>query len=450
MKKFVKNYIILYMPKYFYITTYGCQMNVHESEKIAGILSELGFEPCNDINDSDIAVFNTCCIRENAENHAYGNIGMLKKLKEKNKNLIIAVGGCLTQQMGKADVLHKKFPYVDIIFGTHNLGNLKQLILKKQNQKKAVIEIEDSEGKICENERPLRTSYPNAWLNITYGCNNFCSYCIVPYVRGRERSRRSDDIIKEAEELVASGYKEITLLGQNVNSFANGTDDISFPELLNRIAAIDGKFRLRFMTSHPKDFSEELAKAIAASDKICKAVHLPVQSGSNAVLKAMNRKYTAEDYLKKVEILRRYVPDCAITTDLIVGFPNETDEDFEDTLKLVKQVGFASAFTFVYSRREGTVAANMDGQIPEDISKSRIMKLIELVNSLTREQTVKYAGKSVEILCEDFDKKRGLYLGRDEYGRMAYFPSDKNVIGEFVNVKINAANGVSLTGEKVD
>lgn len=450
MKKFVKNYIILYMPKYFYITTYGCQMNVHESEKIAGILSELGFEPCNDINDSDIAVFNTCCIRENAENHAYGNIGMLKKLKEKNKNLIIAVGGCLTQQMGKADVLHKKFPYVDIIFGTHNLGNLKQLILKKQNQKKAVIEIEDSEGKICENERPLRTSYPNAWLNITYGCNNFCSYCIVPYVRGRERSRRSEDIIKEAEELVASGYKEITLLGQNVNSFANGTDDISFPELLNRIAAIDGKFRLRFMTSHPKDFSEELAKAIAASDKICKAVHLPVQSGSNAVLKAMNRKYTAEDYLKKVEILRRYVPDCAITTDLIVGFPNETDEDFEDTLKLVKQVGFASAFTFVYSRREGTVAAKMDGQIPEDVSKSRIMKLIELVNSLTREQTVKYAGKSVEILCEDFDKKRGLYLGRDEYGRMAYFPSDKNVIGEFVNVKINSANGVSLTGEKVD
>jgi len=450
LKKFVKNYIILYMPKYFYITTYGCQMNVHESEKIAGILSELGFEPCNDINDSDIAVFNTCCIRENAENHAYGNIGMLKKLKEKNKNLIIAVGGCLTQQMGKADVLHKKFPYVDIIFGTHNLGNLKQLILKKQNQKKAVIEIEDSEGKICENERPLRTSYPNAWLNITYGCNNFCSYCIVPYVRGRERSRRSEDIIKEAEELVTSGYKEITLLGQNVNSFANGTDDISFPELLNRIAAIDGKFRLRFMTSHPKDFSEELAKAIAASDKICKAVHLPVQSGSNAVLKAMNRKYTAEDYLKKVEILRRYVPDCAITTDLIVGFPNETDEDFEDTLKLVKQVGFASAFTFVYSRREGTVAANMDGQIPEDVSKSRIMKLIELVNSLTREQTVKYAGKSVEILCEDFDKKRGLYLGRDEYGRMAYFPSDKNVIGEFVNVKINAANGVSLTGEKVD
>lgn len=438
------------MQKFFHIVTYGCQMNVHESEKIAGILAELGYVSCEDISKADIVVFNTCCIRENAENHAFGNIGMLKKLKAEKRGMIIAVGGCLPQQMGKAANLHEKFPYVDIIFGTHNLGNLKQLILKKQNQKKAVIEIEDSEGKICENERPLRTSYPNAWLNITYGCNNFCSYCIVPYVRGRERSRRSEDIIKEAEELVASGYKEITLLGQNVNSFANGTDDISFPELLNRIAAIDGKFRLRFMTSHPKDFSEELAKAIAASDKICKAVHLPVQSGSNAVLKAMNRKYTAEDYLKKVEILRRYVPDCAITTDLIVGFPNETDEDFEDTLKLVKQVGFASAFTFVYSRREGTVAANMDGQIPEDISKSRIMKLIELVNSLTREQTVKYAGKSVEILCEDFDKKRGLYLGRDEYGRMAYFPSDKNVIGEFVNVKINAANGVSLTGEKVD
>lgn len=438
------------MAKYFYITTYGCQMNVHESEKIAGILSELGYEPCDDIKNCDIAVFNTCCIRENAENHAFGNIGMLKKLKEKNRNLLIAVGGCLTQQLGKADILHKKFPYVDIIFGTHNLGNLKELILKKQKQKKAVIEIEESEGKVCENEKPLRTSYPNAWLNITYGCNNFCSYCIVPYVRGRERSRRSENIIKEAEELVAAGYKEITLLGQNVNSFANGADDISFPELLNRIAAIDGKFRLRFMTSHPKDFSEELAKVIAENDKICNAVHLPVQSGSDAVLKAMNRKYTAEDYLKKVEILRKYVPDCAITTDLIVGFPGETEEDFEDTLNLVKKVGFASAFTFVYSKRDGTVAAKMDGQIPEEVSKQRIMKLIELVNSLTRGQTVKYVGKTVEILCEDFDKKRGLYLGRDELGRMAYFPSDKNVIGEFVNVKINAANGVSLTGEKVD
>lgn len=437
------------MAKYYHITTYGCQMNVHESEKIAGILSELGYTACENIEDSDIAVFNTCCIRENAENHAFGNIGMLKKLKAKKRDMIIAVGGCLTQQIGKADTLHEKFPYVDIIFGTHNLNNLKELILKKRKQKKAVIEIEDSEGAICEGEKPLRRSYPNAWINITYGCNNFCSYCIVPYVRGRERSRRSEDIINEAKELIAQGYKEITLLGQNVNSYANGTDDISFPELLAKIANIDGKFRLRFMTSHPKDFSEELAKVIAENPKICHAVHLPVQSGSDAVLKAMNRKYSSADYIKKIEILKKYVPDCAVTTDLIVGFPGESEEDFNATVNLVKKVGFASAFTFVYSKREGTVAAKMDGQIPEEVSKARIMKLIELVNSQTREQTSHYIGKTVEILCEDYDAKRDKYLGRDEYGRMAYFSSAENKTGEFVNVKITAANGMSLAGELI-
>ncbi len=437
------------MAKFYHITTYGCQMNVHESEKIAGILSELGYESCENIEDADVAVFNTCCIRENAENHAFGNIGMLKKLKRNKKDMIIAVGGCLTQQLGKAGVLHEKFPYVDIIFGTHNLNKLKYLILKKQKQKKAVIEVEESEGAISEDEKPLRTSYPNAWINITYGCNNFCSYCIVPYVRGRERSRRSENIIKEAEELISLGYKEITLLGQNVNSYANNTDDISFPELLRRIAAIDGKFRLRFMTSHPKDFSEELAKVIAESPKICNAVHLPVQSGSNAVLKAMNRKYTVEDYLKKVDVLRQYVPDCTLTTDLIVGFPNESDSDFEDTMRLVEKVGYSSAFTYVYSKREGTVAAKMDGQIPEEVSKARIMRLIELVNAQTRSQSALYVGKTVEILCEDFDKKKGLYQGRDEYGRMAYFASNKNDIGEFITLKIKEANGIALYGDKV-
>lgn len=436
------------MTKYYHITTYGCQMNVHESEKIAGILSELGYESCERIEDADIAVFNTCCIRENAENHAFGNIGMLKKLKKSKKDMIIAVGGCLTQQIGKADVLHEKYPYVDVIFGTHNLNDLKALIIKKQKQKKAVIEIKD-EGVICEEEHPLRTSFPNAWINITYGCNNFCSYCIVPYVRGRERSRRSENIIREAEELISEGYKEITLLGQNVNSYANGTDDISFPELLRRIAKIDGKFRLRFMTSHPKDFSEELAKVISENPKICHSVHLPVQSGSNPVLKAMNRKYTVEDYIGKVEILNKYVPDCTLTTDLIVGFPGETEEDFLGTMRLVERVGYSSAFTFVYSKREGTVAARMDNQIPEDVSKDRIMRLIALVNSQTRSQSAQYVGKTVEILCEDFDTKKGLYQGRDGYGRMAYFASDKNAIGEFVNLKITEANGISLYGERI-
>lgn len=437
------------MAKFYHITTYGCQMNVHESEKIAGLLSELGYESCTSIEDADIAVFNTCCIRENAENHAFGNIGMLKKLKAQKKNMIIAVGGCLTQQIGKADVLHEKFPYVDIIFGTHNLGRLKDYILKKQSQKKAVIEINDDDGKVYEEVKSLRTSYPNAWINITYGCNNFCTYCIVPYVRGRERSRKSSDIIAEAKELISLGYKEITLLGQNVNSYGNGTEEISFPELLEKIASLEGKFRLRFMTSHPKDFSEALAKVIAENPKICNAVHLPVQSGSDAVLKSMNRRYSSADYLKKVEILKKYVPDCAVTTDLIVGFPNETEEDFKATLSLVEKVGFASAFSFVYSKRDGTVAAKMEGQISEEVSKRRIMELIALVNLQTREQSKKYVGKTVEILCEDYDKKKKMYLGRDEYGRMAYFESDTDLIGEFLNVKIDGATGISLSGKVI-
>ena len=437
------------MDKRYHIVTYGCQMNVHDSERIAGMLSELGYSSCNSMEEADVVVFNTCCIRENAENHAYGNIGMLKKLKSAKRDMIIAVGGCMPQQIGKADILHKKFPYVDVIFGTHNLNKLKDYILERQSGKKSVIEIFDSEGEIVEGEHPLRTSYPNAWINITYGCNNFCSYCIVPYVRGRERSRRSENVIEEARSLVSDGYKELTLLGQNVNSYANGSDDIRFPALLEKIAAIDGKFRLRFMTSHPKDFSEELAKAIASNGKICRCVHLPIQSGSDRILKAMNRKYTSADYLKKIEILKKYVPDCAVTTDLIVGFPGETDEDFKATLKLVKEVGYSSAFTFVYSKREGTVAAKMPDQVPEEVCKERIIELVALVNSLTREHSAKYVGKTCEILCEGYDDKRGLFLGRDEYGRMGYFASEKNIIGEFVNMFVEEANGVSLMGKIV-
>lgn len=437
------------MQKNFYIITYGCQMNVHESEKIAGMLTELGYSQCENIAAADVVVFNTCCIRENAENHAFGNIGMLKKLKSSKRDMIIAVGGCLPQQMGKADNLHEKFPYVDIIFGTHNLHKFKEYLLLKQTRRKSVIKIEDDDGIIFEDDKPFRTSYPNAWVNITYGCNNFCSYCIVPYVRGRERSRKSENILAEIRNLIKDGYKEITLLGQNVNSYGNGTNDLSFPELLEKIAAMDGKFRLRFMTSHPKDFSEELAKVISANPKICRQVHLPVQSGSDAILKAMNRKYTSADYLKKIEILRKYVPDCAVTTDLIVGFPGETEEDFKATLELVNRVDYSSAFTFVYSRRNGTVAAGMPDQIPEEVSKDRIIRLVELVNALTREHSKKYVGKTVEVLCEGYDDKKKMYLGRDEYGRMGYFESDKEVIGEFVDIRITNANGVSLIGEKV-
>ena len=435
----------------YHIVTYGCQMNVHESEKIAGILRRLGYENTNVKEDADIIVFNTCCIRENAENHAFGNIGALKKLKKQKPELIIAVGGCMTQEKGKTDVLKKKFPFIDVMFGTLNLEELGTLIERKKKQKKKVIEIREKEGEIVEFDDAYRTSYPNAWVNIMYGCNNFCSYCIVPYVRGRERSRKAENIINEVKKLVAEGYKEITLLGQNVNSYGtDGKAGMTFAELLDAVASIEGDFRVRFMTSHPKDFNEDVVKVMEKHRKICRLVHLPVQSGSNSVLQAMNRRYTREKYLSEIKMLRDRIPEAEVTTDIIVGFPNETEDDYLDTENLVREVDFASAFTFVYSPRQGTKAAEMEGQIPENVQKDRIMRLVELVNSLTRKKSEKYVGKTVEILCEDYDEKKALYLGRDEFGRMGYFKSDKDRIGEFVSLKVTRANGISLFGEIVE
>jgi tRNA-i(6)A37 thiotransferase enzyme miaB len=436
--------------KHYHIITYGCQMNVHESEKIAGTLKKMGYEPVADSEDADIVVFNTCCIRENAENHAYGNIGALKKLKKSKKDFLIAVGGCMTQQPGKAEELKKKFPFVDIVFGTHNLDELQKLVELKLKRKKSVVDVWEKEGEISEKDEPFRTSYPNAWVNIMYGCNNFCTYCIVPYVRGRERSRRPEHIVAEVRSLLDEGYKEITLLGQNVNSYGNDADGaFNFPDLLREICQDKRKFRLRFMTSNPKDFTEDLVAAIAENPQICRLVHLPVQAGSDRILQKMNRKYTSGEYLDKVKMLRKRIPDCQITTDIMVGFPTETEEDFQKTLDLVDAADFSTAFTFVYSRRSGTVAAEMEGQIPEDVQKDRIMRLVSLVNSKTREKSKEYLGKVVEILCEDYDGKKGVYLGRDEYGRMGYFPSSENAVGKFVNVKITEASGVSLTGEIV-
>ena len=436
------------MQEKYHIVTYGCQMNVHESEKIAGILRSLGYEETPTKENADIIVFNTCCIRENAENHAFGNIGALKKLKKENPKLLIAVGGCMTQEKGKTDILKKKFPFIDIMFGTLNLEELGNLILRKKAQKKKVIEIREKEGEIIEFTDAYRTSYPNAWVNIMYGCNNFCSYCIVPYVRGRERSRKPENIINEVKALVKEGYKEITLLGQNVNSY--GADGVDFAGLLDAVASIEGEFRLRFMTSHPKDFNEEVVKVMQKHRKICRLVHLPVQSGSNDILKAMNRRYTREKYLDEIKMLKSRLPEAEVTTDIIVGFPGETEEDYLATEALVKEVDFASAFTFVYSPRQGTKAAEMENRVPESVQKERIMRLVELVNSLTRKKSEKYVGKTVEILCEDYDEKKNLYLGRDEFGRMGYFSSENNLVGELVKVKITRANGISLFGELVN
>lgn len=439
------------MEKKYHIVTYGCQMNVHESEKIAGILAKLGYRETKETEEADIIVFNTCCIRENAENHAFGNIGALKKLKKRKPGLIIAVGGCMTQEKGKTEILKKKFPFIDIMFGTLNLEELGELIELKQKEKKRVIKIREKEGKIVEGDEPLRTSYPNAWVNIMYGCDNFCSYCIVPYVRGRERSRKPENIVAEVERLVAEGYREITLLGQNVNSYgSDGRTGRTFAELLDAVASVEGDFRLRFMTSHPKDFNEDVVKVMEKHRKICRLVHLPVQSGSDSVLKAMNRRYTSAQYLEEIKMLRSRLPEAEVTTDIIVGFPGETEEDYLATEELVKKADFASAFTFVYSPRTGTKAAAMENQVPEEVQKDRIMRLVELVNSLTRKKSEKYVGTTAEILCEDYDEKKGLYLGRDEFGRMGYFKSEENLVGQFVNLKITQANGISLYGEIAD
>ena len=436
------------MSEKYHIVTYGCQMNVHESEKIAGILRGMGYEETQTKEDASVIVFNTCCIRENAENHAFGNIGALKKMKKNNPDLIIAVGGCMTQEKGKTEILKKKFPFIDIMFGALNLERLGELIEQKKKQKKKVVSIRDEAGEIDERVEPYRTSYPNAWVNIMYGCNNFCSYCIVPYVRGRERSRKPENILAEVRSLVKQGYKEITLLGQNVNSYGvDGSTGMTFAELLEEVAKIEGKFRVRFMTSHPKDFNEDVVKVMARYPKICRLVHLPVQSGSNAILRAMNRRYTREKYLDEIKMLKELLPGSEVTTDIIVGFPGETEEDYLATESLVKEVDYASAFTFVYSPRQGTKAAAMEDRVPEETQKDRIMRLVELVNEQTRKKSETYVGKEVEILCEDYDEKKDLYLGRDELGRMGYFKSDKDRIGEFVTLKITKANGISLYGE---
>ena len=426
-------------------------MNVHESEKIAGILREKGYStPVESEEEADIIVFNTCCIRENAENHAFGNIGNLKKLKKRKKELIVAVGGCMAQEEGKAQLLRGKFPFIDIIFGTHNVAELSPLIDALREKRKKQVSVLPERKETEDHITPVRTSYPNAWVNITYGCNNFCTYCIVPYVRGRERSRRAEVILEEVESLVREGYKEITLLGQNVNSYnSDGQGGMSFPELLDRCARIEGKFRLRFMTSHPKDFTKELALVMQKHDKICNLLHLPVQAGSDRILALMNRRYTREKYMSEIRMLRELIPNCAVTTDLIVGFPTETEEDFLQTLSLVKEADFSSAFTFVYSPRTGTKAAQMEGRIPEEVSKERIMRLVDAVNENTRLKSLEYVGKVTEILCEDYDEKKGLYLGRNESGRMGYFASDKNVIGEFVDLRVERANGISLFGTLV-
>ena len=435
--------------KYF-ITTYGCQMNVHESEKIAGMLVDIGYASASSYEDADIIVFNTCCIRDTAEKRAFGNIGALKSLKRTHPDKIIVVVGCMTQQKGGAEALAAKFPFVDIILGTNSLDRL-PILLQEKRKRKTMISVASDPTVDLSLELPIyRTSGTNAWINIMYGCNNFCTYCIVPYVRGRERSRAIGDVIADVKQVLSEGYKEITLLGQNVDSYGSDLQDgTNFALLLKEISAIPGKFRLRFMTSHPKDFDREVIDVIASSNNICHNIHLPIQSGSNEILRRMNRKYTVEQYLSIVDYIKEKMPDVGITSDIMVGFPGETEEDFLETCDLVRKVRFSNAFTFVYSPRKGTPAANME-QIPSDVKKSRITRLVKLQNDITKELSDEYLGNTYEILVEDVNPKYpSTVCGRTDSGRLVTIKGEPSLIGSFLNVKITKSRSASLFGEIV-
>lgn len=427
-------------------------MNVHESEKIAGILTKLGYTQTDDDENADVIVFNTCCIRDNAERKAIGHIGRIKKLKKENPSLIVAVVGCMTQQDGAGRALRQKFPFIDIVLGTSNIALLEKYIVEAKNRHNKFVEIDDNpKPEICENEPVFRTSGTNAWLNIMYGCNNFCTYCIVPYVRGRERSRSRQAILNEFEGLLDQGYKEITLLGQNVNSYGNDIGNgYGFAELLSDLAKYDGKHRIRFMTSHPKDLNPKVIDIIANSENICNNIHLPIQSGSDKILKLMNRHYTRDYYLRTIDAIREKIPDCGITTDIMVGFPYEEESDFEDTLDIVRRVKYSSAFTFVYSVRKGTPAASMP-QIPQEVSKERIMRLIAEQNKITKELSKQYENNVYEVLCEDLSPtKKGCVCGRTDSGRLVTFEGDESLIGKFCNVRITRSQSASLFGKTED
>ncbi|EFG86104.1 tRNA-I(6)A37 thiotransferase enzyme MiaB [Clostridium carboxidivorans P7] len=368
--------------KLFFIETWGCQMNEEDSEKLSGMLKKIGYERTEVKQDSDLIIFNTCCVRENAELKVYGNLGALKKLKDKKPDLIIAICGCMMQQEGMAKEIVKRFPFVDIIFGTHNAYKFPEYLNRVKQEQNSIIEIQNKEDGIVEGLPIDRKSDVKAFVTIMYGCNNFCTYCIVPFVRGRERSRKPEDIENEIKDLISKGYKEITLLGQNVNSYGKDLEPkVSFANLLRRINEIEGLERIKFMTPHPKDFTQDVLDAIAECENVCEQVHLPVQSGSSRILKKMNRHYTKEQYLDLVRRIRETIPDVAITTDIIVGFPGETEEDFEETLSLAREVQYDSAFTFIYSRRKGTPADEMEEQIAEDVKHERFNRLVEIINA---------------------------------------------------------------------
>ena len=440
------------------ILTMGCQLNENDSEKLCGMLEKMGYAKTENQTDADLVLFNTCCVRENAEDKLFGKLGELKRLKEQ-KGIIIAIGGCMMQEKHITDKIKGSYPFVDILFGTHTLHRFPEDLYKVLDEKKKLEDIIDIDGQIYEGLPIKRNSNIKASVTIMNGCNNFCSYCIVPYVRGRERSRKSRDIINEVRELAKQGYKEITLLGQNVNSYLKVEKEKniefeeyegvnSFATLLRAINKIEGIERIRFVSPHPKDFTDDVIMAIAECNKVCKLIHLPLQAGNDKVLKEMNRKYTKEQYLKLVEKMKQNIPNLTLSTDIIVGFPKETDSEFEDTLDVVEKVKFEQVYMFIYSRRVGTPADKMENQVPEEIKHKRFDKLKKLVESQIEENNQKYVGTIQKVLVEGTSKNNDdMLTGRTDSNKVVIFEGDKNLIGSMVELKIISEHMWYLKGE---
>lgn len=439
------------LSKKYLIETWGCQMNEEDSEKLAGMLRSMGYESTMFRNKADVIIFNTCAVRENAELKVYGNIGALKALKRENPDMILAVCGCMMQQKGMPEEILRKYKHVDIVFGTHNAHKFPEYLERSRTENAQICEIYEKETEIVEGIPIVRDSSVKAFVTITYGCDNFCTFCVVPYVRGRERSRKPQDILSEVRDLVSKGYKEVTLLGQNVNSYGyNLEEKVTFSELLRMVNEVEGLERIRFMSPHPKDLKEDVIEAVRDCEKVVEQIHLPVQSGSTALLKRMNRNYTRENYLDIVKKIKEAIPGVALTTDIIIGFPGETEEDFMETLRLVEEVKYDSAYTFIYSRRKYTPADRMKEQVPEDVKHERFNRLVEAVNKNSIEINKSYQDQVVEILVEGKSKNNDEYLqGRTRTGKTVNFPGDEVLVGKLVQVKITKARSFSLMGELV-
>ncbi|MED0773137.1 tRNA (N6-isopentenyl adenosine(37)-C2)-methylthiotransferase MiaB [Bacillus siamensis] len=432
----------------FYIRTYGCQMNEHDTEVMAGIFMALGYEATNSVDDANVILLNTCAIRENAENKVFGELGHLKALKKNNPDLILGVCGCMSQEESVVNRILKKHPFVDMIFGTHNIHRLPELLSEAYLSKEMVIEVWSKEGDVIENLPKVRNGKIKGWVNIMYGCDKFCTYCIVPYTRGKERSRRPEEIIQEVRRLASEGYKEITLLGQNVNAYGKDFEDMTYGlgDLMDELRKIDIP-RIRFTTSHPRDFDDHLIEVLAKGGNLLDHIHLPVQSGSSAMLKMMARKYDRERYLELVEKIKAAMPNASLTTDIIVGFPNETDEQFEETLSLYREVEFDSAYTFIYSPREGTPAAKMKDNVPMRVKKERLQRLNDLVKEISAKKMKEYEGRTVEVLVEGESKNNpDILAGYTEKSKLVNFKGPKDAIGKIVRVKIEQAKTWSLDG----